>query len=231
MLKRGRILLPPYQQLPQPLLSPLTSPHVSRHFFDHIRQYNSMFAMTSMGAKVIESVNDAHGPYVFKISQLYLFDIEHEVLNRISVVSSSWTPFHVNEIIVQSLIQMLDSYNPIVKLFQTACEILVDSSDDHYNIRIIGDVDAHGDIFSFSAALEIVGLVVGDIGETDVSRDIIIEDRTSNLQQINERHRKFMFMQYSLLFPYGEDGFDNNIMYQTSTSMRRQKATMAEYYA
>jgi hypothetical protein len=48
-----------------------------------------MFAMTSMGAKVIESVNDAHGPYVFKISQLYLFDIEHEVLNRISVVSSS----------------------------------------------------------------------------------------------------------------------------------------------
>jgi hypothetical protein len=211
-----------------------------------------MFTMTSMGAKVIESVNDGHGPYVFKISghvchrigstiptpssqpeyaQLYLFDIEHEVLNRISVVSSSWTSFHVNEIIVQSLIQMLDSYNPIVKLFQTAREILVDSSDDHYNIRIIGDVDAHGDIFSFSAALEIVGLVVGDIGETDVSRDIIIEDRTSNLQQINERHRKFMFMQYSLLFPYGEDGFDNNIMYQTSTSMRRQKATMAEYYA
>jgi hypothetical protein len=41
---------------------------VSRHIFDHIRQYNSMFAMTSMGAKVIESINDAHGPYVFKIS-------------------------------------------------------------------------------------------------------------------------------------------------------------------
>jgi hypothetical protein len=103
-------LLPPYQQSPQPLLSLLTSPHVSRHFFDHIRQYNSMFTMTSMGAKVIESVNDGHGPYVFKISghvchrigsmiptpssqpeyaQLYLFDIEHEVLNRISVVSSS----------------------------------------------------------------------------------------------------------------------------------------------
>jgi hypothetical protein len=93
-------LPPPYQQLPQPLLSLLTSHStpVSRHFLDHIRQYNSMFAMTSMEAKVIESINDGHGPYVFKISgqvfhrigsmiptpssrpecaQLFLFDIEH----------------------------------------------------------------------------------------------------------------------------------------------------------
>jgi hypothetical protein len=27
-----------------------------------------MFAMTSMGAKVIDSINGGHGPYVFKIS-------------------------------------------------------------------------------------------------------------------------------------------------------------------
>jgi hypothetical protein len=27
-----------------------------------------MFAMTSMGAKVIDSINDGHGPYVFNIS-------------------------------------------------------------------------------------------------------------------------------------------------------------------
>jgi hypothetical protein len=138
-------LLLPYQQPPQPLLSLLTSHStpVSRHLFDHIRQYNSMFAMTSMGAKVIDSINDGHGPYVFKISgqvchiigsmiltpgsrpeyaQLYLFDTEHEVSNRINIVSSSRTAFHVNEIIVQSLIQMLDLYNPIIRLFQTARE-------------------------------------------------------------------------------------------------------------
>jgi hypothetical protein len=34
-----------------------------------------------------------------------------------------------------------------------------------------------------------------------------------------------------ILFTYGEDGFHDNIMYQTSTSMHHQKATMAEYYA
>jgi hypothetical protein len=42
-----------------------------------------------------------------------------------------------------------------------------------------------------------------------------------------------MCMQYPLLFPYGKDGFHDNITYretQTSSSMRRKKAT-AEYYA
>jgi hypothetical protein len=114
-------------------------------------------------------------------AQLYLFDTEHEVSNRINIVSSSRTLFHVNEFIVQSLIHMLDSYNPIVRLFQTARERLIDSSDDHYSIRIFGNVDAHGDIFSFPVTSEVVGLVIGDIGETDADRNIIIEDRTSNL--------------------------------------------------
>jgi hypothetical protein len=114
-------------------------------------------------------------------AQLYLFDTEHEVSNRINIVSSSRTLFHVNEFIVQSLIHMLDSYNPIVRLFQTARERLIDSSDDHYSIRIFGSVDAHGDIFSFPVTSEVVGLVIGDIGETDADRNIIIEDRTSNL--------------------------------------------------
>jgi len=93
-----------------------------------------MFAMTSMGAKVIDSINDGHGPYVFKISgqichrvgslipsegrrpeyaQLYIFDTDHEVSNRINVTSSSRTPFHANKDIVRSLIQMLDTQNPI----------------------------------------------------------------------------------------------------------------------
>ena len=94
-------------------------------------------------------------------------------------------------------------------------------------------MDAHGGIYSFPVASEVVGLVVGDIGHTDVGRDLIIEDRSSSLQHIDERHRKFMAMQYPILFPYGEDGFHDALFYNltsTSTSMRRQKTTMAEYF-
>jgi hypothetical protein len=80
------------------------------------------------------------------------------------------------------LSEMLDSHNLIVKLFRTAHERLLNTSYDHYSIRIFGDVDAHSDVFSFPVASEVVGLVVGDVGESDVGRDIIIEDRASSLQ-------------------------------------------------
>jgi hypothetical protein len=104
-----------------------------------------MFAMTSMGARIIDSVNDGRGPYVFKISgqvchiigslipspstrpeyaQLYHFDTEHEVSSRINVVSSSNNMFDADENIVQPFILMLDSQNPIVRLFRSARERL-----------------------------------------------------------------------------------------------------------
>jgi hypothetical protein len=114
-------------------------------------------------------------------AQLYLFDTEHEVSNIINVVSSTSSPFNVDENIVRSLIHMLDSHNPIVRLFWFARERLLNSSTDHYTIRIFGDVDIHGDIYSFLVASEVVGLVVDDIGDNNVGRDIIIEDHALNL--------------------------------------------------
>lgn len=260
--------MPRYNPPPQPLFDLLTSQDssLSNHFFDNIRRYNTMFAMTSMGAKINDSINNGRGPYVFKISgqichrigslipsghrrpeyaQLYIYDTTNEIANRLNVVSSETGPFSANESIIASLIYMLDVHNPIVKLFRTARERLLasdsssevltaDQTGDHLFIRLYGSPDAHGDMFSTPVASEVVGLVVGDLGDTDVGRDLIIEDHSSNLQQISEDHCKFMAMQYPLLFPYGEDGFHDELIYQPtgqSSSIRRQKVTILEYYA
>jgi hypothetical protein len=230
---------------------------LAKHFFDNIRRYNTMFAITSMGAKVNESINDGHGPYVFKISgqpchrigsllpvrgqrpeyaQLYIYDTTNEIANRKNVVSSDET-FCPNEGIVQSLMHMFNTHNRIVQLFRTASERIRLSggdSSDRFSIRLYGIPDAHGDIYSAPVASEVVGLVVGDIGMTDVGRDLIIEDHASNLQQINEDHCKFMAMQYPILFPYGEDGYHDELFYRPtarSKSMQRKKTTILEYFA
>ncbi|GKA42122.1 DNA helicase [Tanacetum coccineum] len=42
--------------------------HQNKHFMENIRAYNQMFAMTSFGAKIDESINNGRGPYVFKVS-------------------------------------------------------------------------------------------------------------------------------------------------------------------
>jgi hypothetical protein len=168
---------------------------------------------------------------------LYILDTTKEIENRKNVVSTTNETFCPNEEMVQSLIQMFNIHNPIVQLFRTAGErIRLSSGDssDHFYIRLYGIPDAHGDIYSAPVASEVVGLLVGDIGITDVGRDLIIEDHASNLQQISEDHCKFMSMQYPILFPYGEVGYHDELFYHAtnrSESMQRKKATILEYYA
>lgn len=105
------------------------------------------------------------------------------------------------------LIEMLNTHNPIVKLFRMACDRIYNNTDDRYCIRFFGTPDKHGDIFSAPVASEVVGLVVGGFGTTDVGRDLIVEDQAGQLRRVHENHCKFMGIQYQTLFPYGEYGY------------------------
>ena len=106
---------------------------------------------------------------------------------------------------------MFNTHNPIVQLFRTARDRIVGSAPDKYVIRLYGEPDKHGDIFSAPVASEVVGLVVGDVGQSDGGRDLIVEDQSGQLQRVEKKHRKFMAMQYPILFPYGEDGYHEKI--------------------
>lgn len=248
--------MPPYSPPPEPLHALLTGvdKSLSAHFFENIRYYNSMFAITSMGVRVIESINDGRGPYVFKISgqlchrigsllprdghrpeyaQLYIFDTDNEVRNRMNVATYTGSNFSPRQDIVAALIDMLNTHNPIVQLFRTARDRIVGSAPDKYVIRLFGEPDKHGDIFSAPVASEVVGLVVGDVGQSDGGRDLIVEDQSGQLQRVDEKHRKFMAMQYPILFPYGEDGYHEKINYQQchrSGAIKRNNATMLQYF-
>ena len=57
--KNGRIKIPPYKDPPE-FLSRLINDRnsaESKHFLQRIRQYNSLFAFTSMGANIIKDIN------------------------------------------------------------------------------------------------------------------------------------------------------------------------------
>lgn len=245
----GSVILPPYKPPPE------VNHSMSAHFFDNIRYYNSMFAFTSMGVKIINSINDGRAPYVFKISgqlchrigsllpkegkrpeyaQLYIFDTENEIRNRIQVATYANRSFQPREQIVAALIEMFNTHNPIVQLFRTARDRLAQRSDDRYCIRLFGVPDKHSDVFSAPVASEVVGLVVGNFGASDVGRDLLVEDKVGQLHKVSEKHCKFMAMQYPILFPYGEDGYHENIAYRRcprSAAIKRKYVTISEYFA
>nr|GEV77593.1 DNA helicase [Tanacetum cinerariifolium] len=91
----------------------------NRRFLDNIHAYNQMFAMTSFGAHVEESINNRK---------------ENEVANRMrhfgGVDSNGLDPQ-----IVQSLIAFLDQHNELVQIFRTARDKCRAESIPHFKLR------------------------------------------------------------------------------------------------
>ncbi|XP_062085728.1 uncharacterized protein LOC133791833 [Humulus lupulus] len=79
---------------------------------------------------------------------------------------------------------------------------------------------------------EVAGLIVGDFGEANFERDVIVEHRTKGIQRIRDLHPNFMSMTYPLIHPYGEDGYRLGIPLRdiTESSFKRQKLTMRQHY-
>jgi uncharacterized protein YdcH (DUF465 family) len=224
----------------------------SAKFREQIRAYNSIFAFTSMGAKTDETINSRAGPYVFKISgqnyhrigglipargsqpkfaQLYVHDTENEVHNRLhSLKGGNQT---LDTATVQNLKEMLDEHNKIAKLFRMARDRLSAPDAKEVHIRLIGTRSNESRQYTMPTTTEIAGLIVGDLGQSNGRRDIVIEHKSEGLQRIKEFHPKFMAMQYPLLFPYGEDGFHLHMFYSQNNrrKTKRKYVTMREYYA
>jgi hypothetical protein len=66
----GKVVLPGFAARPEPLasLARFDGDAKCKRFLKNIRQYNCLFAFTSMGANIDRSLNDGRGPPRFKIS-------------------------------------------------------------------------------------------------------------------------------------------------------------------
>ena len=148
--RNGKVVIPPFQPRPDPLsaLATFRGGSRSNKFMKNIRQYNCLFAFTSMGANVDRSLNDGHGPPIYKISgqvhhrigsllppygsppkflQLYIYDTANEVNNRMRALApTDISDDNLDPDITRSLIDMLDQHNPFAKKFRISRDRLQD---------------------------------------------------------------------------------------------------------
>ncbi|CAN6348259.1 unnamed protein product [Urochloa humidicola] len=256
----GKVQLPLLKDPPS-FLAGLLNPNgdiLSKYFLKSIRSYNSMFAFTSLGAKIDMSINKGPGPYVFKINgqvhhrigsllpdegkspvyaQLYIFDTENEVENRISIFDRDRdcdNGSEVDRVIVEGLVRMFDETNELVKSFRAARDLLAQSHCQPLRLRLLHDRSKAAPQYSVPTGSEIAALIVGDFSEEAKTPDIIIQERGGDLRRISNLHSNYMALQYPILFPYGEEGFKLGIKYSRSGILRvgaRNDVTMLEYYA
>ncbi|CAO2148949.1 unnamed protein product [Urochloa humidicola] len=255
--KAGKVRLPSFSPPPE-LLSGLLKfdggPR-SKAFLQKIRHYNSLFAFTSMGASIDRTVNNGNGPPVFKISgqvchrigsllpapgdqpkfaQLYIYDTTNELANRIGAIQSEDSrDGGICPQIAAELLNMLDEINPLVKQFRIARDRLAEHSDEEIGIRIVGATENDPVQYEMPTACELAGLIIGDFSKENYKRDIIVHGTNGVLHRVSCLHPAYMPLQYPLLFPYGERGYQLGIRYQGSELFDdncRAKVTMLDHY-
>lgn len=100
-----------------------------------------MFQFTSIGGRIDDEINRRPCPYVLRIcgqnyhkiglllpldgqppkfAQLYIYDTEHEVPNRMKPFNSLKNKSGINENVVDELVKMFDKTNVIVQAFRIA---------------------------------------------------------------------------------------------------------------
>lgn len=251
---KGQIQLPKEPPTPSFIWQLYNDPEKSKRFNDGIRLYNSMFAFTSTGGKVDHSINSGGAPYVYRLNgqnhhlfgslipetgedpkfcQLYIYDTDNELSNRLKWVDVR-DGDKVDVEIVDGLMKMLDETNELVKEFRSARDRFEKNGVTDLEIVLKLSRAESGRENHFSTSDEVAGIMVGDIDETDGSRDIIIHSKIKGLERISDIHPKLMALQYPLLFPNGNDGFHKKIPFgkaDNDSTKKRETISMKEYYS
>ncbi|KAK9714969.1 hypothetical protein RND81_06G134200 [Saponaria officinalis] len=249
---KGKVKLPLLQDPPTTLKDLITNKDVQgKHFTENIRAYNMMFLFTSMGRKIDKNINRGRSTYTFrlrgqnyhsigsllpveglppKFTQLYIYDTDDEVSNRQRAISPN-NPDAFNGDIIERLKHMLDEHNSLAKAFRMARDRFVSNDCKDIKLRPIGRRAKDGRTYNLPTANEVAALIVGDIGCAVDERDIIVQTQNGMLQRINELYPSYLALQYPLLFPYGEDGYNIDIHHTDSdasnqNSKKRFRLTM-----
>lgn len=251
---KGQIQLPKEKPTPSYLWELLNDPTKGTKFKDGIRLYNSLFAFTSTGGRVDHSINCGGAPYIYRLNgqnhhlfgslipddgkdpkfcQLYIYDTENEVSNRMK-----WINVHDGQVvhaeIVEGLMKMLDETNDLVKEFRTHRDRFEEKEVTELKITLkISRVES-GRENHITPADDVAAIMAGDLEANYGYRDIVIHSHEEGLQRISDIHPKLMALQYPLLFPHGDDGFHINLCFGSSEKKSRKKRSLIsqkDYYS
>ncbi|KAK1357534.1 hypothetical protein POM88_050790 [Heracleum sosnowskyi] len=251
---KGEIQLPKEKPIPSYMWQLYNDSKKGPRFKEGIRLYNSLFAFTSTGGRVDHSINCGGAPYIYRLNgqnhhlfgslipdsgedpkfcQLYIYDTENEVRNRMKWINvRDGQTVHAE--IVEGLMKMLDEKNELVKEFRTQRDRFKDREVTDLEITLKVSRAADGRENHVGPSDEIAGIMVGDLDDNCGFRDIVIHSYEDGLQRISDIHPKLMSLQYPLLFPHGDDGFHVHLSYGSAgkkSSRKRALISQKEYYS
>ncbi|XP_019198166.1 PREDICTED: uncharacterized protein LOC109191991 [Ipomoea nil] len=206
-----------------------------------------------MGGRIDKEVNTGRSPPVFrlngqnfhllgsllpvdgnkpKFAQLYIHDAENEIFNRLNSVRGGNEIKELHEDIVSDIQLALDENNVLVKSFRMARDVIVTNSRVDVRMKLIGKRNQDAKTYNLPTVSEVAAIVVGDLDPMLGERDILIESKSGVLKRISELNPAYLPLQYPILFPYGEDGYREDIHFHVERNIEngaRHSVSLREY--
>jgi hypothetical protein len=125
--------------------------------------------------------------------------------------------------LVEDLLEMIDDSSILVQSFRMVRDLLQLSQSIPVKLRLFRNRNFDPRTYNVPDISEVAALIVGDFDASEDGRDIVVRKRDGRLQRIHETHPKYIPLQYPLLFPYGEDQYDEKIKRNILTVTRTKK--------
>ena len=220
--KNGKISLPEIQNPPETIVNL----YKSNSFLEKLVWYNNALALTSLGCsevrypgfnpifkiqgKLYHSIGsllpkEGHAP---RYAQIYLYDTDHQIQHRLGKTD-------LNKCTMVDLQQTLHNVNSYIKSFKAAAELITKNTNMNivlHHKKSLKPSDAHCRSYNLPTSSEVAALVSGDAAG---DRDLILSARDGSLKRISIYHRSYDPLQYVLMFPHGDDGWELD-MYSNS---------------
>ena len=200
-------------------------------FVEKSRVYNSAFAFTSVRTKYDEKLANANeGVYTYRINgtlhhsienlflattkepgfaQVYFYDssLEKQTEQRLK----NFHEYNLDPTMLNFIQNELYEINPFVKIFKQA-----KNEFDNKNLKDLSIVfyNTHRkDMrqYNKSTAKEVATIIL-DEGYKQKRREILIRSKAGGIWNISEIHGAYDPLQYPLLFPYSEHGWNDKIV-------------------
>ncbi|XP_019197682.1 PREDICTED: uncharacterized protein LOC109191476 [Ipomoea nil] len=181
-----------------------------------------------MGTLLPEQGKEPH------FAQLYIYDTANERNNRINAVRGSGDQDDIHVEIVNVIQKDLDENNVLVKSFRMAMSELDINPCAEVKIKLLGKRTRDARTYNLPQVSEVAALIVGDLDTSIGERDIIVQSKGGHLQRITELNPSYLPLQYPILFPYGEDGYREDIAFADVVGRRssggRQRISPREFF-
>jgi len=138
-------------------------------------------------------------------------------------------------LLIQQLLAVMDEHNKLVKIFRMVRDFRALNENVPVRLRLFWNRNFDSRTYNVLDVDEVAALIVRDFEDSEDGRDIVVREKDGMLQHIHETHSKYIPLQHPLLFPFGEDQYQEHIERNelTSTGMvkKRVRVSVREFVA